>query len=323
MYKAMIIGAGSIGALKDDKYDSKTTSEILTHAHAIYNNQNINLTGILETNKSRRNKACRKWECKGYEKLSDRRQKTDIIVIACNTEKHREIIDEIVEIKPGLVIVEKPFCNNLEEITSACTKLALGDIKTIVNYGRRYNPMYKVIARQIKEGLYGKVYSTRITYNRGLLRDGCHAVDLCNMFFGDFQKVEYVSDKIIIDNSIDDPTITFGLRYEKCDLVSFYGQDGNDSAVFDMEIWTQRGKLLLANFGAVLRFTEVTTKGNKYGSYPWLDINNTNTYNIDLEYNLKYLYEDAVNILDGGSPEIATAEDAFKVHEIIKEIKEL
>ena len=68
-YTAVLLGAGSIGALKPNEFDSPDTEEILTHAHAIYNHPKINLLGIIDSNINKAKKAGNKWKKTGEGKL--------------------------------------------------------------------------------------------------------------------------------------------------------------------------------------------------------------------------------------------------------------
>ena len=49
MRKAMVIGAGSIGAMKPDAYDYPGGKKTLTVAHALWNNEEIDLEYIVDT----------------------------------------------------------------------------------------------------------------------------------------------------------------------------------------------------------------------------------------------------------------------------------
>lgn len=50
-YNALIIGAGSIGGLKPEKFDNRKTKNILTVAHAFYKNKRIDLKGFVDSTK--------------------------------------------------------------------------------------------------------------------------------------------------------------------------------------------------------------------------------------------------------------------------------
>ncbi len=60
-YTAAIIGCGSIGALKPDEYDHKEGKNILTHAHALYNNIQIKEIIFIDSDEDKMNAARMKW----------------------------------------------------------------------------------------------------------------------------------------------------------------------------------------------------------------------------------------------------------------------
>ena len=62
MYKALIIGAGSIGALKDDKFDSPSNPDkVLTHAHAFYKHPDIKIKCVIDRDILKARMAAEKW----------------------------------------------------------------------------------------------------------------------------------------------------------------------------------------------------------------------------------------------------------------------
>ena len=60
-YNVAIIGVGSIGALKNNQFDSPDTDNIFTHAHACYNHPQVDKIGFFDTDLDKALKAMEKW----------------------------------------------------------------------------------------------------------------------------------------------------------------------------------------------------------------------------------------------------------------------
>ena len=85
-FTAVVIGAGSIGANKDNKYDSPKTKNILTHAHAYYKSDAIDLIGIIDPDKNKLKLATEKWKTKGYSSIDEMEIMPDILSVCIPTE---------------------------------------------------------------------------------------------------------------------------------------------------------------------------------------------------------------------------------------------
>jgi len=77
-YKALICGAGSIGALKPDEFDSPESKQIYTHAHACYSHPNIDLVGIVDQDFEKASKAGTKWNTTAYGSINEFKYDPDI-----------------------------------------------------------------------------------------------------------------------------------------------------------------------------------------------------------------------------------------------------
>ena len=336
-YNCIIIGAGSIGALKPDNIDSPNSVNILTHAHAVKHSKELNLISIIDPDENKLDQARHKWECYCYKSIDDfidcYSYNIDIVTIASPIETHFDTILKVVEAKvkkemePKIIICEKPFCNNLDDAEQAIKLCASNNIKLIVHYNRRYCNLFAT-ANAICEGYYGKVHSCVLTYTRGLKRDGCHAIDLFNLMFGDFKYgliLKQESDYVIIDYSKDDPTYTVYLTYEKCPNIFMVPHDGRDFSVFDFKILTEKAEILITNHGADL-VINYATKEKVYGNFQSLDYFNERTfYKMHMTHSLINIYSECVSYLNESEPKSdfnfsSPATDAIKVHKIFRHL---
>ena len=110
MYNAVIVGAGSIGALKSDKYDSPQTNNVLTWAHACYTHPNIKQTHISDIYLKKAKQAGDKWgfSYSSFPSTSIMARfyliSSDIIIISVPTESHNQVLLDILQYYPKIII---------------------------------------------------------------------------------------------------------------------------------------------------------------------------------------------------------------------------
>lgn len=317
MYNVLIIGCGSIGALKPDKYDSPDTENILTHCHAVKKHDKFRLWGVMDSDYDKMMKAARKWGCMGFpgfKALGKIDDEIDIAVIATPIETHYRIYRKIKDRNLKAIIIEKP-CG----IDYDMCNLMKGE-RVVVNYTRRFLPRYKNFKKEFESGAC-KILSCVVYYVRGLLRDGCHAIDLCRYFFGEILDVKKLSTGPD-DYSPDDTTDCIWMQAERCPNIVIIPGDGRVADCFDFEIMTDKGMICLYEHGAKL-FIRGIEKERVYGDYDSLTGKQIK-YNFDMGFSrqaLLSLYDNVAGVIEGKEKPICTVEDALIVHEIIEKVR--
>jgi predicted dehydrogenase len=327
MLNVLIVGAGSIGALKPDNIDFLGKTPPLTHAHAVALSGSLKLVGICDTDYDTLLRATHKWQVTGYQKLEEavKHCEPDIVIVATPTDSHFRVMNDILYSPyhtPRLVIAEKPFCDDAFMANGVISSYDAAKIPIAVNYLRRFVPDYIRIANEINSGELGQIYHARLTYGRGLLRDGCHGIDLLHWFFGRMLNAAKLLDMFdrIDSHDEDDPTIAAQLQFEHCLDVHLAAINSRAYGIFELEIFTEKGRILFAENGTMLIRTmpEPEPIYGDYMSMPFLpqNVNGTN-----LTYALSGLIRNCVDHLNQRMPLICTAEDAIQVHESIDRIK--
>ncbi len=317
-YSAVIIGAGSIGALKPDKYDSPNTENILTHAHAIYNNPETELIAIVDNDIDKANKAADKWSCKPLYDLQDAPflYGSDIYVVATPTHTHKRILESVLTLKPKIVIAEKPFTRGFIEAKMVSDLYEKNNIPLVVNYSRRFTFEYGQIKEMIDSEKWGKVLNCNFYYNRGLKHEGCHAIDLFNYFFGELIDGNIILDNSICDYSQFDPTYAAFFTYQKCPYIFMFPVDGRKISIFEMNIMFEKARVSFVDHGTKLNIYELTTE-EIYDNTKVLSSTPTKTINTQLTKSLSCLIDNTVNYLDGNMDFLlCTDKDAIEVHEV-------
>lgn len=317
-YTAAVIGAGSIGALKPDKYDSPKSKNILTHCHALHVHPQIDLVAIIDTDIDKAKQAAGKWNTKWYELYYDQVQTLwpDIVIIATPTETHHKILLQTPHYNPKLVICEKPFTDNIRQAKEVIDAYKAANIPLMVNYTRRFDPAVQTVKEMIEQEKVGKAQNCRIVYNRGLRRDGSHAIDLLNYFFGEcagghLEQPGYSFN----DYSKEDPTYAVYLGYERCPHVALSPTDGRHYSIFEVDILMEKARFTFVDHG--LRCNTYPLKDSVYGDYKDLCYKLIATRETGLNVALYNLVENAVDYLEKRTKKLfCTGNDALKVHEV-------
>lgn len=308
-YKVAIIGAGSIGALKDDEFDSVDGENIFTQAHAFYNHFKTELVGIVDRDQAKAEKAGSKWSCPAFVSIDDlaKNCQPDIVSICTPTETHLSVYREVCQkLNPSLIIIEKPCGSSYEE----CAEISNGEVPVLVDYSRRFNPYYTPFPDEIE------FFSARLLYTRGFKHEACHALDLFNMWFGNCVAA-YAYDQFgIPDRSPNDPSIFSVFKFEKCKHVTCVPVDGRKYSVFDIELVTNQGIVRFLEHGNLIQVDEL--EPSPYGNY--LAVKTGVPENTDMSNNLYWMACNAVGFLDRKQELGCTVFDALKVHKIYHQL---
>lgn len=291
-FNTLIIGAGSIGALKPNNIETPKSKKILTHAHAIVNNDAFKLVGIIDTNKKVVSEASKKWNTDPYVSIanyvnkSGLAKKTDVVVIAVDTKQHKLIFDELLrKIRPKTIVMEKPCGNNLEEAKHFYEKCKEHKINYIENYTREYCDLPTELIYQLAGE---QILAVNFFYQRGLKRDGVHAINLLNWILGRFISAKKL-DYYVKDYSIHDLTYKVHLNYEKCGNVTLIPCDGREFCIFELEIITNRKRIRTVDYGAAIDVIKFK-KERVYGNYKAMNYDKPERIKIDLHKALPNLY---------------------------------
>lgn len=266
-YKTLIIGAGSIGALKPNEFDSPESKQIYTHAHACYSHPAIDLIGIIDKDFEKAKKAGTKWNTKAFESITHFHiclNHADIVIVAVNTEFHYDIIHQIIPHKPKVIICEKPFCSNYEQAERINKICEQADINLIINYTRSFVPELKQLSNDLKTGKYGEVYNFTLRYSRGLMREACHAFYWC------LQSFDVLPWELDIywcqEDSPMKGDVSAWMNFETklCSTIAFI-PIGPAYSTYNADIYTEKGRIELLNNWKTIRFHE--NINSTYGDY--------------------------------------------------------
>jgi predicted dehydrogenase len=316
-YSVTIIGCGSIGALKPNEFDSPATDNILTHAHACHKHPRIELNGFYDPNMNKFLEAYYKWLAPfpEYQGAVFKPFESDIYIVAADTSIHKTALLKILEYNPRLVVCEKPCGSNLTECQEIVKAYKSAKIPLVVNITRRFAPGYHK-----QRTLINEAYSAILHYNRGLVRDGCHGIDLFRWFFGEITSCRKLSDFEIHDLGEHDPTVGVLFEAERCPHCLMLPLDARNYASFEFDIWHKHGRTRFIGHGETVEITKLHRE-EIYGGYSSLSINPTYE-KTELAMALPMLYDEITSYLDAPSYGTlsCTGDDALKVWEILEKL---
>jgi len=323
---AAVIGCGSIGALKPDKFDSPFGENILTHAHAFRVNPDVELVGVVDSDPARAKVAGEKWGCRHntdyVEALLDWRP--DIVSVCVPTEYHLEVLLAIIRIpnyRPRLVIAEKPFCSRIGFALNVSHHYRQMGVPILVNYSRRFSADYQILQERFAKGEFGEIYHARLLYGRGLNRDGCHGIDAFNWFLlGNPLDVRCLGGRV--DYLPEDPTMDLVMVYDKCGNVQMVGTNSKAYGIFEMEFVAEKGRVVLSENGAWFH-TYIPQQERVYGSYRSMPGRPADIRKTDLTNMLSRMVANAAGHLLRREPLLCTDLDALNVHEVIRQANQL
>jgi predicted dehydrogenase len=281
------------------------------------------LVAIIDKNADKAFGAGNKWRCLAYTDWQSIPSQTDIIIIATPTDTHYDILKFIPQLEPKIVIAEKPFTHNYKHAKIISELYQRSDIPLAINYTRRYVPTYMKVKKMIQDERFGKSTSCQLIYNRGLKREGSHAINLFNYFFGKFKKgyVLRSTSELICDYSKNDPTFAVCLSYEKCPYVFMFPSDGRNFSIFEINIMFEKGQIKFSDHGTKINIYKLKEEEIYDRANTLSDIGNR--YDTRLTEGLTYLINNVVDLLDGKSSELlnekllCTDKDALAVHEVL------
>jgi predicted dehydrogenase len=231
-----IFGCGKIAGGFDQSPES--TALPLTHAGAYLRDGRFNLLACVDPDEQRRKRFMTTWGIpNGYATVAEFRQsnhRPDVVSICSPTEFHRETIEALVSIAPKLVFCEKPICaamSDSEGVVELCHKT---DTRIAVNYTRRWDPDAQLLRNRIESRYWGRLRTISGLYNKGILNNGSHMLDLLHMVLGPMKIIHIGAP--VYDYFDHDPTIPVWLEGPRGVQVHLGAANAQDYAVFELHL---------------------------------------------------------------------------------------
>ncbi len=257
-FSVLIVGAGKIAG----GFDAHRAADQppLSHAKAYLQHGGFELIAVAEPDRAKRDAFCQRWGVPdATDSLSFMRERTgdfDVISICSSTHSHAADLRAAILLQPKLIFCEKPVTTSVDSTrqwVEACERV---HIQLAVAHLRRWSPDIVRLRLDLQAGHWGRVRSVNAIYNKGVLNNGSHMIDLLRYLFGDL-KVHSVGYPVF-DAFPDDPSVP-ALLTTHDDLPIYLGiADAADYAHFEIQIIAEKGVIAMENGGARWRFRHVT-----------------------------------------------------------------
>ena len=289
-YTALIIGCGKIAGIYDDPADSY----VYSHSKAYNSCKSFEKIYYCDIDIEKSKKIASIYDSKLYG--DDMLQmvtnfRPDVISICTETQYHFDNVKSILNLNylPKLIFLEKPVCENLEQLNLLINLSNDKGVKIIVNHSRRFDQKMIQLKKLISKNFFGSPLKININYYGGWKNNGTHIIDTILYLFE--KDLEYVkSGKIENSRHLNDPTIDFHLRF-KNSLVDIHVNGFNEDfyQIFDFEFRFDKSRLRIEDFGNRIIYEKMITNN--------MQENILEIRKINLESNLVSPIENSINII--------------------------
>ena len=253
-FRVLIIGCGNMAG----GYDLHQPEDALPlgHAKAFLQHGGFEVTTCMDPNIAQRQAFQNHWQIPhGFASWRDLPHEVgafDVISICSPTGVHAGDIQAALKLKPRLIFCEKPVTAHMAQTQQAVKHCADSKVLLAVNHSRRWSPQVLQFKQQLHEGHWGAVRSVSAVYNKGMLNNGSHMLDLLLNLFGTLQ-ITYVG-QAVSDHAEADPSVDACLKTVDGVPVQLNLAHAQDYALFEMQIITERGVIAMEDGGARWRF---------------------------------------------------------------------
>jgi predicted dehydrogenase len=318
-YQVVIVGCGNIGGSFDT--DRPSDDWPLSHAGAFTRHEGFQIRACVDPDEGRRTAFAIRWgiglQAPGIASLSPNLGPVDVVSICSPTNLHHDHVMQAIELQPKVIFCEKPLTFDVassEVVVEACKTRA---IALAVNFSRQWDPSIEAFIQELQKGRWGSIRSIVGHYNKGILNNGSHMVDLLFRLVGDLKLVTTTCSTL--DFWDNDPT-TAVLLTAKGGTVPVYLSPGNarDFAFFELEVVCEKGVVRMHSGGMSWESREVHPSA-KFTGYRTLNraVNISGRYMETMAGAVDELY----NFLVANIPIRSSGESAVKVQTLCTHIQ--
>ena len=178
-------------------------------------------------------------------------QRFDVISICSPTISHAQDLQASIGLQPKVIFCEKPVTASAEQTARLVAACKDSSIDLAVNYTRRWDPAVTDLKDGIEEGRWGMLRSVVGYYNKGLVNNGSHMLDLLHLLLGPL-RVLHVG-KGVEDFFADDPTLPVWLEAAHSVPVHIACAHAADFAFFELQLVFARAVVTMEEGGLFWR----------------------------------------------------------------------
>ena len=251
--RVLAVGCGNIAGGFDQ---GRPSSDLpYTHAGAYTRDGRFSIAACVEPDDTRRKEFMDAWGVPAgffsIEEAVGSGSQFDVVSICSPTPCHAHDLDVVLRLKPKLIFCEKPVTTSVVETERLVTECGKLNIPLAVNYTRRWDPDIAKLQADIYAGQWGRLRSVVGFYNKGILNNGSHMLDLLLLLVGPMDIVNV--GKPIYDFFPNDPTVPVWLEGHQGVPVHLACGHAKDYAVFELQLIFSHGVLTMEEGGMFWR----------------------------------------------------------------------
>ena len=250
--RTLIVGCGNIAG----RFDAGRPGDWpRTHAGAYTRDGRFELAACVEPDDARRAEFMQSWKvAAGFRSMDEAARgagRFDVISICSPTAGHAHDLRAALGLRPKLIFCEKPATASAEETARLVAACRDASVDLAVNYTRRWDPAVADLKQGMEAGRWGALRSIVGYYNKGLMNNGSHLLDLLHLLLGPLRVVHV--GKPVEDFSADDPTLPAWLETAGGLPVHVACAHAADFAFFELQLVFARAVITMEESGLYWR----------------------------------------------------------------------
>lgn len=254
----LVVGCGNIAGGFDARRPAGEPA--LTHAGAFTRHAGFRLDACVEPDAARREAFMQRWQVPlGFASMAGASAhgiQPDVVSICSPTAAHAADLQAALALGPRAIFCEKPVTPSVAVTRQWVQACEDAGVALAVNHTRRWAPDVVRLKEQLTRGDWGELRSIAGLYNKGVLNNGGHMVDLVQYLAGPLSL--RAAGPAVADFWPDDPTVSALLCTASGVPVTLNCAHAGDYAVFEMQLVTARGTLVMENGGMNWRLRKST-----------------------------------------------------------------
>ena len=272
MLKVLIVGCGNIAGNFDAGI--QTRGRPRTHAGAYLAHGQFSIRACVEPDEDQRKAFMVRWGItSGYASLAQlaaanadagNSSPFDVVSVCSPTQLHHEHVLQALQLSPKLIFCEKPICNDTAQAQDLVQRCNEQGVQLAINHNRRWDPDVRRLRDQLKVGHWGPIRTVMGQYNKGVLNNGTHMIDLLQDFMGPLSVID--CGEPCFDYSSSDPSVPAVLMSGDGTHVTLSCGHASDYSLFELQLVTERGVIAMEDGGLNWR-TRLSAPSSLFSGY--------------------------------------------------------
>ncbi|HCR52256.1 TPA: hypothetical protein DIV48_01240 [Candidatus Kaiserbacteria bacterium] len=251
-YRVAVIGCGKVGALYEREAGRPKPA---SHAGAAVRDPRTELVALADTSPTALARAKKLFpRARAYSSASEclQTERPDIAVIATPVSARLSLVRLCLRYGVRAIICEKPLASSAVEAAKITRAVERSDAAFVLNYPRRFAPLFSRVRRAITSGALGAVQQVTCYYSNGLYNNGGHAIDSLLYLLGEDMKVRWAAVNKRAAHPPGDPCMDATLETKKGARVMLQSVDQKAYGIFDIRLFGTKGERSFIDYGTTL-----------------------------------------------------------------------